>query len=214
MAANLENPPVGTGLEKVSFHSSPKEGQYQKLFKLPHNLHSFHTLARYCSKSFKRGFKSMWTSWKLPGVQPGFRRGRGTRDQIGNIYWIIEKARKFQKTSASLTTLKPLTVRITTDCGKFFKRWEYQAILRASWKLYASQEATVRTVKQQTGSKLRKEYIKALYCLPAYLTYVQSTSCEIPGWMNHLLESRLLGEISITSDMRMTPPLWQKVKKN
>ena len=69
-------------------------------------------------------------------------------------------------------------------------------------------------MEQQTGSKLGKEYVKAVYCHPAYLTYMQSTSCEMPGWINHKLESRLLGEISITSDMQMTPPLWQKVKKN
>ena len=65
-------------------------------------------------------------------------------------------------------------------------------------------------MKQQTGSKLGKEYIKAVYCHPAYM---QSTSCEMPGWIKHKLESGLLGEISITSDMLMTPPLWQKVKR-
>ena len=69
-------------------------------------------------------------------------------------------------------------------------------------------------LEQQTGSKLGKEYMKAVYCHPAYLTYMQSTSCEMPGLMKHKLESRLLGEISITSDMQMTPPLWQKVKRN
>ena len=61
-------------------------------------------------------------------------------------------------------------------------------------------------MEQQTGSKLGKEYVKAVYCHPAYLTYMQSTSCKMPGWMKHRLESRLLGEISITSDMQMTPP--------
>ena len=66
--------------------------------------------------------------------------------------------------------------------------------------------------EQQTDSKLGKEYIKAVYCDPAYLTYTQSTSCEMLGWMKHKLESRLLGEISITSDMQMTPPLWQIAK--
>ena len=67
---------------------------------------------------------------------------------------------------------------------------------------------------EQTGSKLGKEFVKAVYCYPAYLTYMQSTSCEMLGWMKDKLESRFLGEISITSDMPMTPPLWQKVKKN
>ena len=65
-----------------------------------------------------------------------------------------------------------------------------------------------------TGSKLGKEYIKAVYCHPAYLTYIQSTSCEMPHWMKHKLESRLLGEVSITSDMQMIPHSWQKGKKN
>ena len=69
-------------------------------------------------------------------------------------------------------------------------------------------------MEQQTGSKLRMEYVKAIYCHPAYLNYMQSTSCETPGWMNLKLESRLLGEISITSDTQMAPPSWQKVKKN
>ena len=65
-------------------------------------------------------------------------------------------------------------------------------------------------MEQQTGSKLGKEYVKVVY----YLTYMQSTSCEMPGWMKQKLESRLPGEISVTSDMQMTPPLWQKVKKS
>ena len=67
-------------------------------------------------------------------------------------------------------------------------------------------------MEQQTGSKLGKEYIKAAYCHPAYLAYIQSTSYEIQGWMKHKLESRLPGEISITSDTQMTPNLWQKTK--
>ena len=69
-------------------------------------------------------------------------------------------------------------------------------------------------MEQVTGSKLEKEYDKAVYCYPVYLTYMQSTSCEIPGWMNHKLASRLLGEILITSDMQMTQHLWQIVKRS
>ena len=67
-------------------------------------------------------------------------------------------------------------------------------------------------MEQQTGSKLGKEYIKAVYCHPAYLIYMQSTSCEMLGLMKHKMESRLPGEIPITSDMQMTPPLWQKAR--
>ena len=69
-------------------------------------------------------------------------------------------------------------------------------------------------MEQETGSKSGKEYVKAMYCHPAYLTYMQSTSCEMSGWVNHKLESRLPGEISIISDIQMTPPLWKKAKKN
>ena len=69
-------------------------------------------------------------------------------------------------------------------------------------------------MEQQTGSKQGKEYVKAVYCHPAYLTCMQSTSCEMLVWMKHKLESRVLEGISITSDMQMTPPLWQKAKKN
>ena len=69
-------------------------------------------------------------------------------------------------------------------------------------------------IEQWIGSKLGKEYIKAVHCHPAYLIYMQRTPCGMPGWMKHELESRLLGEISITSDMQMTPPLWQKAKRN
>ena len=79
--------------------------------------------------------------------------------------------------------------------------------------LYAGQEAKLELdMKQRTGSKLGKEYIKAVYCHLAYLIYMQSTPCEMLGWMKHKMESRLPEEISITSDMQMTPPLWQKVK--
>ena len=74
--------------------------------------------------------------------------------------------------------------------------------------LYVGQEITELDMEQQTGSKSGKEYVKAVYFHPAYLTYMQSASCEMPGWMKHKLESRLLGEISVTSDMQMTPPLW------
>ena len=81
--------------------------------------------------------------------------------------------------------------------------------------LYAGQEATVRTGHGTTDwFQIGKEYIKAVYCHPACLTYMQNTSYERPGCMKHKLESRLPGEISTTSDMQMTPPLWQKVKKN
>ena len=126
-----------------------------------------------------------------------------------------ESSRK-TSTSALLTMPKPLTVWITTNCAKFFKRWEYQTTLPASWEIcmQVKKQQLEPDVEKQTSSKLGKVYIKAVYCHPAYLTSMQSTSCKLPGWMKHQLESGLPGEISITSDMQMTPPLWQKAKTN
>ena len=91
-----------------------------------------------------------------------------------------------------------------------------QTILPASWETFmqAKKQQLEPDMEKQTGSKLGKEYIKAVFCHSIYLTSMQSTSREMPGWMKHKLESRLPGEISITSDMQMTPPLWQKVKRN
>ena len=99
---------------------------------------------------------------------------------------------------------------------KFLKRWEYQTTWPASWEIsmQAKKQKLESDMEQWTGSKLGKEYVKVVYCRPAYLTYMQSTSWEMLSWMKHKLESRLPGGISITSDMQMTPPLRQKVKKN
>ena len=138
-----------------------------------------------------------YVNQELPDVQPGFSKGRGTRDQIANIHWIIKKAssRKIS-TSALLTTPKPLTVWITTNCGKFFKRWEYQTTLAAFWEIHVQvkKQQLEMDMEQQTGSKLGREYVKAVYYHPAYLTYMQSTSCEMPGWMKHKLESKIARE--------------------
>ena len=94
---------------------------------------------------------------ELPDVQAGFRKGRGTRDQSANIRWIIEKARKFQKTSISalLTMPRPLTVWLTINCGKFRKRWEYQTTWSASWEtcMQVRKQQLELDIEQQTGSK-------------------------------------------------------------
>ena len=155
---------------------------------------------------------------ELPDVQAGFRKGRGTRDQIANILWIIEKAREFQKNFyfCFIDYAKAFGCMDHPNCGKFLKRWEYQTTWPASCEIcmQVKKQQLGPDMEQWTGSKLGKEYDKDVYCHPAYLTSMQNTSCEMTGWMKHKLESRLLGEISITSDMQMTPLLWQKVKKN
>ena len=85
--------------------------------------------------------------------------------------------------------VKSLTMWITTNCAKFFKRWEYQANLPASWEthVHVKKQQLGLDMEQWTGSKLEEEYVKAVYCHPAYLTFMQSASCEIPGWMKHKL---------------------------
>ena len=113
----------------------------------------------------------------------------------------MEKAREFQKNIYfHFIDYTKVFVWITTNYGKFLKRWEYQTTLPASW------ETCKQDKKQQwTGLKLGKEYVKAVYCYPAYLTYMQRTSYKMLGWMTHKLESRLPGEISTTSDVQMMP---------
>ena len=118
-------------------------------------------------------------------------------------------------TSVLLTMPKPLIMWITTNCGKFWKRWEYQTTWSVSEIcMQVKKQQSELDMEQQTGSKSGKESVKAVYCHPACLSSMQSTSWETLGWMKHKLESRLLGKIAITSDMQMTPPLWQKAKKN
>ena len=98
-----------------------------------------------------------YVSHELPDIQAGFRKGRGTRDEIANIHWMLEKAREFQKKiySALLTMPKPLTVWITINCGKFWKRWEYQTIWSASWETYMQvrKQQLELDMEQQTDSK-------------------------------------------------------------
>ena len=151
---------------------------------------------------------------ELSDVQAGFRKGRGTRDQIANIRWIIEKAREFQKNIYFwfIDYVKAFDCVDHNKLWKILKEMETPDHLTCLLRnLYAGQEATVRTGHgTTTGSKLGKEYIKVVHCHPAYLTYIQSTSWEMLGRKKHKLESRLLGEISITSDMQMTPSYGRK----
>ena len=125
MSTNLENSEVDTGLEKVSFHSNSKERQCQIMFKL-------HTIAliSHASKVMLKILQArlqQYVNHELPDVQAGFRKGRGTRDQIANIPGSSKKQESFRKKtsiSALLTMPKPLTVWITKNCAKFLKRWE------------------------------------------------------------------------------------------
>ena len=128
-------------------------------------------------------------NWELPEVQVGIRNGRVTKDQTPTSTGSSKKQESSRKTFTStlLTTPTTLTVWITTNCGKFLKRWEYQTTWPASW------EICMDAKKQQLELDMEQQ--------SAYLTYMKSTSWEMLDLKKHKLESRLLGEISITSDM-------------
>ena len=178
---------------------------------MPKNVQNYHTIAL-ISHASKVMFKILqarlqqYVNHEFPDVQAGFRKGRGTRDQIANIHWSIKKAREFQK-NIYFCFIDYAEVFACVDHNKVWKILKEMGIpdhltclLR---NLYAGQEATVTTdMEQQTGSKLGKEYVKAVYCHPAYLAYMQSTLWEMLDWMKHRLESRLPGEILITQICR------------
>ena len=178
MPANLENSAVATGLEKVSFPSNPKERQCQRMLKLPHN-----SLISHASKVMLKILQArlqQYVNRELPDVQAPFRKGRGTRDQIANIHWIIKKARELQKNIYFCF----IDYAKAFDCVDHSKLWRIlkemgipdhlTCLLR---NLYAGQKATVRTGHGTTDwFQIGKGVHQGVYCHPAYLTSMQSTS--------------------------------------
>ena len=169
---------------KGPFHSNLKERQCQKMFKLPHNC--THFTRKVILKIFQARLQE-YVNWELTGVKAGFRKGTGTRGQTANICWITEKTRGFQENIYFCFTDYAKGV----DCMDHNKLWKIlketgipdhlTCLLR---NLYAGQEATVRTdMEQWTGSKLGKEYLRTVYCHPAYLTLcsVHHSKCWT-GW--------------------------------
>ena len=159
-----------------------------------------------------------YVNQELPEVQAGFRKGRGTRDQIANIHWIREEQENSRKTSTSalLTMTKPLTGWISTKCRKLFKRWLYQTTWPASWETCLQvKKPTVGTGLGtmdwfQTGKGVCQVCILSPCLFNFYAEYIMWNA----GLDEPQAESRLLGDISITSDMQMIPPLWKNVKRN
>ena len=154
---------------------------------------------------------------ELPDVQAGLEKAEESEIKLPISAGSSKKQESSRKasTSALLIMPKPLTMKTKTN-WKILKEMNIPDHLTCLLRnMYAGQEATVRTGHgTMDWFQIGKEYVKALYRHPAYLTYMQSTSCEMLGWMKHKLESRLQEEISITSDMQMIPPLWQKAKSN
>ena len=199
MPAYLENSEVATGLEKVNFHSNPRERQCQRMFKL-HNCNHLHA-SKVMLKTLQARLHQ-YVNCELLDAQAGFRKGRGNRDQIANICWITEKAREFQKKKLLLLHwLAKAFVWIFTNCGKFLEVGVPDHLTCLLRNLYSGQETTVRTGHGTMNWFQSGKVCQGCICHPGYLTYMQSTSCKISSWVNHKLESRLPWEISMTSDM-------------
>ena len=137
--------------------------------------------------------------------QPDLEKAEEPEIKLPTSIGSSKKQESSRFTSALLTMPRSLTVWITANYRKFLKRWDYQTIFPSSWEIYmqVKKQQLELDVEHQTGSKLGKEYVKAVYCHLAYLTYMQSTWCEVQDSMKNKLESVLPGEMSITSDMQM-----------
>ena len=178
MLANLENSAVATGLEKVSFHSSTKKDNAKECS----NYHTIVLISQASKVMLKilQARLQQYVNCKLPDVQAGFRKGRGTRDQIANIHWIIEKAREFQKNIYFCF----IDYAKAFDCVDHNRLWKILKEMRIPdhltcllRNLYACSEVTVRTGLGTTDwFQKGKGVRKAVYCHPAYLTYTQSTA--------------------------------------
>ena len=186
------------------------------MFKLLHNYPLISHARKVMLKILQTRLQQ-YVNRELPDVESGFIKGRGTRDQI-SICWIIEKAREFQKNIYVFF----IDYAKAFDCVGHNKLWK---ILQDMWipdhltcllkNLYIGQEAMVRAEHGTTDwFQIRKGVRQGCILSPCLFNLMQSTSCKTPGWMKHKLESRLLEEISITSDMWMTPHLWQKANRN
>ena len=189
------------------------------MFKLPNNC--VHLTCQQSDAQNSPCEASTEVKHELSDVQAVFKESKGTRDQIANIRWIIKKAREFQK-NIYFCFIDYTKAFDRVDPNKLWKILKEMGIpdhhLPSEKPICRSRN---NSQKQTWNNELfpnpchtGKEYDKAVYCHLAYLTSMQSTSRKMPGCMKHKLESRLPGEISINSDMQMTPSLWQKAKRN
>ena len=197
MPTNLENEQWPQDWKRSVFFPIPKKDNAKECSNC-HTIVLISHASKVISKSFKLGFSSRWTE-NFQMYKLGFEEAEEPEINLPVLVgsWRKQRNSKWTPTSASLTILKSLTVWITAKCGKFLKRWEYQTTLPVSWEIHmqVKKQQLELDMEQWTDSKLEKEYDRAVYCHPAYLTYMQSTSCKMPGWITRKLESRWLGEI-------------------
>ena len=194
----------GHRTRKAQFSFQPQRRTMPKNVQTIVQLPSFCMLARWCSKSFRLSRLQQYVNQELPDVQAGLEKVEEPEIILPTLTgsWRKQGSPRKTSTSVSLTMWKLFTLWITTNCGKFLENWEYLTTLPVSWETcMQAKKQQILDMEQLTSLKLGKEY-KAVYCHPAYLTYMRSTSCEMLGWMKHTLESRLLREIS-TTDMQI-----------
>ena len=217
MPANLENSVVATGLEKVSFHSNPKEVHCQRTFKLLHNCTLSHASKVMLKVLHAR--LQQYVNRELPDVQAGFRQGRGTRDQIANIRWIIEKAREFQKN----------IYFYFIDCAKAFdcvdhnKLWKILKVMGIPdhmtcllRNLYAVQEATVRIGHRTTDwFQIRKGVHKGYILSPCLFNLLYTENIMRNARLDEAQAGIKIAAKNINNlILQMRALLWQKMKKN
>ena len=168
MPANLEDSALVTGIRKGQFSFQSQRKAMPKNVQTPTQTALISHVSKVMLKILQVRLQQ-YVDQELPEVQAGFRKGRGTRNHIGNICWIIKKAREIQENIyfTSLTTLKPLTVWITTNCGTFLRRWDYHTNLPGSREtcMQVKKQQLEQDMEQLTGSKLGKEYIKTVYVI-------------------------------------------------
>ena len=188
MSANLEDPGMATEQEQVSPHPSSQEECA---------CHGTTALISHASKVMLKilhaSFSIIWTK-NFQMSKLGLEKKEELEIKLPTFAGWYRKQGNFRKTSisASWTTLKPVTVWITTNCGKLLERWEYQTILSVSWEtcMQVKKQQLASCMEQLIGSRSRKEYDRAVCCHPVCLTYMLSTSRDIPGWTSFKLESR------------------------
>ena len=218
MPANLGNSAMATGLENVSFHSNPKERQCQR-------CSNYHTIAliSHANKVMLKILQArlqQYVNHELPDVQAGFRKAEKPEIKLATSTGSLKK----QESSRKMKNIYICFIDYAKafDCVDHNKLWNIlkemgipdhlTCLLR---NLYAGQEATVRTGHGTTDwFQIRKGVLQGCILSPWLFNLYAESSGEMLDWMKHKLESRLLGEISVTSDMQMIPPLWQKAKKN
>ena len=184
---------MATLLEKVSFHSNPKERQCQRMLKLPHIIALISHTSKVMLKILQARLQQ-YVNCELPDVQAGFRKGRGIRDKIVNIHWIIKKAREFQK-NMFYWLCQSLWLVDHNKLWKILKEMgipdHFTCLLRNRYTGFSAvvkKQQLEPDMQQWTGSKLGQEYVKAVYCHSAYWTYKQNTSCEITSWNQNCWE--------------------------